>query len=271
MADEKRKPETITDNAKQVIGKLKERAAVVLRDWRENESVFRKCWVKRAKLALEIQAKELWKYMPKPGPFDSLSSWMDSVQIARSTFYDLTTPYDGLKKLGDATLEKIPQENAKRLARLPESKRYDPKIIKQAMEMPEDKFKEATHRYLPGVAEPEGRVPLTITCYSSQKKLIEKSMEKFAKKYGLDDDKGRILELICADAIEVTDRVREVFPQLAHFVIEMGKVYKSELALDEIHSKLQKPLADALALIESVGALIPPEPKEKKRTAKAAA
>ena len=270
MADEKSKPETQTDNAKQVIGKLKERAAVVMRDWRENESILRKGWVKRAKLALEIQAKELWKYMPKPGPFDSLTEWMKHAQIARSTFYDLTTPYDALKHLGDSALEKMPQENAKRLSRLPESKRKDPKLIEKAQTMSEEDFVEATQRYLPGVAEPENRAALSITCYASQKKFIEKAMEKFAKKHNLTDDKGRILELICADAVEVTERVREVFPTLVQFILAISKLYKSGLALDEVHSKMQKPIEDALALIESVGALIPPEPK-KAKVAKVAA
>lgn len=131
--------------------------------------------------------------------YETVSDWRIAAGIGRSTYYRGTRIVEALApRLDKEELLKLPLENSDWLARLPESKRYDPQMLEDAKTMTEEKFIPKVTEFLVGAARPEERSWFRRQMYISQINTLKQAMAKIAKENEIIDNDGRVLEIIAA-------------------------------------------------------------------------
>lgn len=135
----------------------------------------------------------------QPLGFASLDAWIadvaDELGMKRSTFYDVVTTSRKLAELPAADIREMPRENAKDLARLPESKRRP--LIQAAKEKPNREFRQLVNSQLEGAAR-EKNIVMSFSVPESQAVQIEETL-KVSGWLAETEVRAEQLEFICAE------------------------------------------------------------------------
>jgi hypothetical protein len=155
-----------------------------------------RAWVKLGLLCSRMRDEKLYSHLG----YSSFDGWMAKrVEQSRSSVYFAMKIVDSLSpQMSEEQIGELTKENAATLARLPESKRFEPEIMEQAKVMPSAEFKEMVESGLTPTEREERRRWLSFWCEQTQATVIEGAIE-LSKKLSGTESRAEALELICAE------------------------------------------------------------------------
>jgi len=131
--------------------------------------------------------------------YKSLNAWItdvsDELGFKRSTFYDVATIAQKLQELPAADVREMPRENAKDLARLPESKRKA--LVEDAKSTSNREFRKKVNAQLEGAAR-EKNIVVSFSVPESQADQLEEALSA-AGWCGETPIRAEQLEFICVE------------------------------------------------------------------------
>lgn len=129
--------------------------------------------------------------------FETLAAWLEHVGIETSVSHFLRLLHDVkvLRHVSSAQLEAMPESNSHILARLPEKRQHDPKMIERAVEMKPAEFKALVSG---NNVTPEGWKTFSLRCPVGVYVALQAAQDKIARILDLDlsDDEKRATRLI---------------------------------------------------------------------------
>ena len=163
----KQKPFKETDHA--VIEAKKHTAAVSGLDKTINDA-----WWEMGKHCHAMHSRKLWEALE----LRSFGAWLDKhVKASRKTAYDAMTAWRELRDIPEGLRKKLPKQNAKILAKMPESKRKSNKWISAAINMSENEFKAEIEADKVGAEKAEEFVIKHFHFEVSQWQPVEKALD----------------------------------------------------------------------------------------------
>lgn len=140
----------------------------------------------------------------RPLGYPSIDAWIkdvaDELGLHRSTFYDVVATVTKLAEVKPEDLRQMPRENAKDLARLPESKR--PQFLAAAKEKPNREFRREINTQLVGAAR-EGSIVVAFRLPQTLSDFIEETLKMYGWQ-GETESRAEQLEQVFIAAREAT-------------------------------------------------------------------
>lgn len=108
------------------------------------ESIWKRCFLERGIVLLEMEQRMLWKKLTDPAsgePYTSMESWiMRAAPQSRSDAYAALRAVKDLRDIPRQHLEAVPRCNVSILQSLSTAVRNDPEVLKAAKDLPEREF-----------------------------------------------------------------------------------------------------------------------------------
>lgn len=167
----------------------------------------------------------------------------EAAGVGESTWYANIRLAEQFKELSEKKFVSMKQANAKALADLPESKRFDPQWVKDASHKPIKEFEAMVDKEMNGKAKAsdgkERSTSIKLGMPTSRKAVIEEKAKEYAEAHGLEDanDLGKIFELALVEATEGDTLLGVITGTLQHMKA-IKDLIASPLSADEVLIKV---------------------------------
>lgn len=167
----------------------------------------------------------------------------EDAEVGESTWYANIRLAEQFKDLSEKKFVAMKQANAKALADLPDSKRYDPQWVKDASHKKVKDFEAMVDEVMNGKAKAsdskERSTSMKMDMPASRKLVIEEKAKVYADAHGLENanDLGKIFELALVEATEGETLIGAITTVLQHMRTIKDWV-ASPLSADEVLIKV---------------------------------
>lgn len=169
------------------------------------DKTLNEAWWELGKHANAVHQRKLWQALE----MKSFGAWMTKYASAsRKTVYDAMLAWKELRQIPESLRRKIPKQNAKRLAKLPESKRKANRWIAAAINMTENEFRAAVDADKVGAEKVEEFVTKHFHFEVSRWATIERGIEDMINFEGVATPE-EVFEMWAADHLAGVDRSAE--------------------------------------------------------------
>lgn len=196
----------VTDAALISLRSMPDEIAAVALDGRLRtlEAQWKRTFVERGLILLEMEQRMLWKYLPDPQtgqPYNSLERWIiTAAPQSRSDAYAALRAVKELRDIPRERLEAIPRCNVAILQALSTAVRNDPNILDAARHLPEKEFIHEIQRCWPE-QHVEQRRAIHMHPVASASPIIEKGFKLVMEHEGL-TTREQVLEFWATKSID---------------------------------------------------------------------
>lgn len=185
-----------------------------------------------------LKEKNLWGMLG----FRDEDETREASGVGSSTWYSTIAIAESFKGVPEEQFTLMKLSNANAARDLPDSKRVDPEWIRRAIELSMKEFQKLLEEELYGKAKRSDSVEQVTTMKmavpASQKKVIEKRVEAFAEKHGMDPkDTGSVIEAALVESTE-GDTLLAVLLRVVGRAKQIKELLESGLSSDEILAKV---------------------------------
>lgn len=166
----------------------------------------------------------------------------EAAGVGESTWYANIRLAEQFKELSEKKFVAMKQANAKALAEMPDTKRYDPQWVKDASHKKIKDFKAMVDEAMNGKAKAsdtrERSTSMKLDMPASRKTVIEEKTKVFAESHGLEpNDVGKIFEVMCIETTDGSTLIGSITTALQH-MRSIKDLVASSLSADEVLTKV---------------------------------
>lgn len=179
----------------------------------------------------------------------------EEAEVGESTWYANIRLAEQFKDLSEKKFVAMKQANAKALADMPDSAKYDPQWVKDASHQKTKLFAARVDEAMNGKARAsdgkERSTSMKIDMPASRKTVIEDKAKVFAEAHGMDaGDIGAVIEVVLIESTE-GDTLVGVITTTLQMVKEAKELSRSSLSADEVLVKVNTILDDMVMYIDN--------------------
>jgi hypothetical protein len=169
----------------------------------------------------------------------------EAAGVGTSTWYANIRLAEQFKDLSEKKFVAMRQCNAKALADMPESKRYDPQWVKDASHKSGKEFMAMVDKEMNGKAKAsdgeERSTTMKLGMPASRKVVIEEKAKVFAEARGIEPhDLGKVFEVMCIETADVGTQFGLVITQGLKRIAAARELIRSNLSADEVLIKINE-------------------------------
>jgi hypothetical protein len=162
----------------------------------------------------------------------------EEAEVGESTWYANIRLAEQFKELSEKKFVAMKQANAKALADMPESARFDPQWVKDASHQKIKVFKARVDEAMNGKAKAsdgkERSTSMKVSMPASRQLVIEEKAKEFAESHGIEPgDVGKAIEMALVEATEGETLIGAIGTAVQHMK-SIKDLIRSNLSADEV-------------------------------------
>lgn len=156
------------------------------------EQQWRRSFVEKGLIAVEMKQRQLWKHVldPQGQPFKSMEAWIcNAAPQSRSDCFAAMRAVEELRDIPREQLAEIPRVNIATLRQLSTAVRSDPAVLEAARNLSEHEFTAKIEAEFPS-QHVEARKPIKLRPTTSQSLVVERAIQRAIELGAHDREEG---------------------------------------------------------------------------------